>query len=106
VSPLDNSGSHKQGVSFTYKKHDGYDAEENFVHFGEEFFIVKRNLRRECPEQWLATARRVGDLQESRDGKNVYTGFVDHLCPGGAKSAMSPVPVAFEVIARSRMRPA
>ena len=37
----------------------------------------------------------------SRDGKNVYTGFVDHLCPGGApKSAMSPVPVAFEVIER------
>ena len=157
VSPLDNSGSHKQGVSFTYKKHDGYapifayvgaegymldhelrpgrqhcqegtpqfiggcveklkalgldgrclirldsgnDAEENFAHFGEEFFIVKRNLRRECSEQWLATARRAGDLQESRDGKNVYTGFVDHLCPGGAKSAMSPAPVAFEVIER------
>jgi len=157
VSPLDNSGSHKQGVSFTYKKHDGYapifayvgaegymldhelrpgkqhcqegtpqfiggcveklealglggrcllrldsgnDAEENFAHFGENFFIVKRNLRRECPEQWLATARRLGDLQESRDGKNVYTGFVDHLCPGGAKSVMSPVSVAFEVIER------
>lgn len=157
VSPLDNSGSHKQGVSFTYKKHDGYapifayvgaegymldhelrpgkqhcqegtpqfiggcvdklkalglngrclirldsgnDAEENFAHFGEEFFIIKRNLRRECPEQWLATARRVGDLQESRDGKNVYTGFFDHLCPGGAKSAMSAVPVAFEVVER------
>ena len=157
VSPLDNSGSHKQGVSFTYKKHDGYapifayvgaegymlehelrpgrqhcqegtpqfiggcvaglnalglggrclirldsgnDAEENFAHFGEEFFIVKRNLRRECPEQWLATARRVGQLQDSRDGKNVYTGFVDHLCPGGAKSGMPPVPVAFEVIER------
>jgi len=158
VSPLDNSGSHKQGVSFTYKKHDGYapifayvgaegymldhelrpgkqhcqegtpqfiggcveqlkalgldgrclirldsgnDAEENFAHFQGEFFIVKRNLRRECPEQWLATARRVGELQESRDGKNVYTGFVDHLRPGGAKSAMPPVAVAFEVIERS-----
>ena len=157
VSPLDNSGSHKQGVSFTYKKHDGYapifayvgaegymldhelrpgkqhcqegtpefiggcvdklkalglsgrclirldsgnDAEENFAHFGEEFLIIKRNLRRECPEQWLATARRVGNLQQSRDGKNVYTGFVDHLCPGGNKTAMSPVPVAFEVIER------
>jgi len=157
VSPLDNSGSHKQGVSFTYKKHDGYapifayvgaegymldhelrpgkqhcqegtpkfiggcvdklkalglngrclirldggnDAEENFAHFGEEFFIVKRNLRRECPEQWLATARRVGDRQESREGKNVYTGFVDHLRPGGAKSGMSAVSVAFEVIER------
>lgn len=157
VSPLDNSGSRKQGVSFTYKKHDGYapifayigsegymlehelrpgkqhcqegtpqfiagcvakldeiglqgrclirldggnDAEENFAHFGREFFLVKRNLRRECPEQWLATARRIGERQESREGKNVYTGFVDHLCPGGAKSQMNPVPVAFEVIER------
>ena len=157
VSPLDNSGSHKEGVSLTYKKHEGYapmfayigtegymlehqlrpgkqhcqegtpqflgdcvkqitqlgldgkclirldsgnDAEENFAHFGDEFFIVKRNLRRECPEQWLATAKRIGEKQESRDGKNVYTGFVDHLCPGGAKSQMGPVSVAFEVIER------
>lgn len=157
VSPLDNSGSHKQGVSFTYKKHDGYapifayigaegymldhelrpgkqhcqegtpafigacvetlkelglngrallrldsgnDAEENFAHFDKNFFIVKRNLRRECPEQWLATARCLGDLQESREGKNVYTGLVGHLCPGGAKSGMSAVSVAFEVIER------
>ena len=146
VSPLDNSGSHKQGVSFTYKKHDGYapilayvgsegylldhelrpgkqhcqeqtpqfigacveklghlgldgrslirldggnDAEENFGHFGDNFFIIKRNLRREAPEQWLATARRVGEPQDCREGKNVYTGFVDHLRPGGAKSSMS-----------------
>ena len=158
VSPLDNSGSYKQGVSFTYKKYDGYapifayvgaegymldhelrpgkqhcqegtpefigecveklkalglkgsclirldsgnDAEENFAHFGQESFIIKRNLRRECPEQWLATARRVGELKsDTREGKNVYTGFVDHLCPGGAKSSMSPVSVAFEAIER------
>ena len=134
VSPLDNSGSNKQGVSFTYKKHDGYapifayigsegymlnhelrpgsqhcqvatpqfisscvtklselglkgqclirldsgnDAEDNFAHFGEEYFIIKRNLRQESLEQWLATARRVGDEQkQTREGKNVYTGFV------------------------------
>lgn len=158
VSPLDNSGSHKQGVSFTYKKHDGYapifayvgtegymlnhelrpgkqhcqegtpqfigscveelktlglsgrsllrfdsgnDAEDNFSHFEDNYFIVKRNLRREKREQWLATARRVGELQsDSRDGKNVYTGFVDHLKPGGAKSQMGTVSVAFEVIER------
>ena len=111
VSPLDNSGSQKQGVSFTYKKHDGYapifayvgtegymldhelrpgsqhcqnetpefiagcvatldtldlngkallrldsgnDAVENFAQFGKNFFIVKRNLRKESREQWLA----------------------------------------------------
>lgn len=158
VSPLDNSGSKKQGVSFTYKKHDGYapifayvgteghmlahelrpgkqhcqegtpqfigscvetlkrlglggrcllrldsgnDAEENFGHFGDHYFIVKRNLRKEKPEQWLATARRVGELKsDTREGKNVYTGFVDHLRPGGAKSRMGAVSVAFEVVER------
>jgi hypothetical protein len=158
VSPLDNSGSNKQGVSFTYKKHDGYapifayvgtegfmldhelrpgkqhcqegtpqfigscvktletlglsgrslirldsgnDAEANFSHFGDNFFLIKRNLRKEKLEQWLATARRVGELQsDTREGKNVYTGFVDHFHPGGAKSKMGTVSIAFEVIER------
>lgn len=158
VSPMDNSGSKKQGVSHTYKKHDGYapmfayvgaegymlrqqlregsqhcqvatpqfiaesmsqleelglkgkcllrldsgnDAEENFEHVGNEHFIIKRNLRSEKREQWLATARRVGELKEdTREGKRVYTGFVDHHQPGGAKSTSSRVPVAFEVIER------
>jgi len=157
VSPLDNSGSSKQGVSWTYKKHDGYapifayagtqghmlncelrpgkqhcqsgtpefigqsvgmlgklglaesecllrldggnDAAENMDHFGGLHFIVKRNLRKESLEQWLALARRVGDRQESRDGKNVYTGFVDHLHPGGDESRPC-VPVVFEVVER------
>jgi len=156
VSPFDNSGSSKQGVSFTYKKHDGYapifayigtegymldcelrpgkqhcqrgtpefiqrsvkmlkglgledqclfrldggnDAAENMDRFGGHRFIIKRNLRKECLEQWLALARRVGDKQESREGKNVYTGFVDHLHPGGDESRPC-VPVAFEVIER------
>lgn len=135
VSVLDNSDSNKQGVSFTYRKHDGFalifayigkegymlnhqlcpgsqncqnqtpgfiadcvrlvdllglsgqvllrldsgnDAAENFAHFGKNHFIIKRNLRKESPEQWLAIARRVGQLQSARDGKNVYRGFVDH----------------------------
>jgi hypothetical protein len=108
VSPLDNSGSSKQGVSFTYKKHDGYapmfayagtegymldcelrpgkqhcqsgtpdsirrsiatlkklglegqglfrldsgnDAAENFDALGDEYFLIKRNLRKESREQ-------------------------------------------------------
>jgi len=157
VSPLDNSGSNKQGVSFTYKRHDGFapvfayigtqgymldsqlrpgsqhcqsqtpefiarcmdtidtlglsgqtllrldsgnDAAENFSHFAQSYFIIKRNLRKESREQWLATARRLGQLQSSREGKNVYTGFVHHLRPGGSESELEPVPVAFEVIER------
>ncbi len=158
VSPLDNSGSSKQGVSFTYKKHDGYapmfayvgaegymldcelrpgkqhcqsgtpdfirrsgatlkkiglkgrclfrldsgnDAAENFSLFDGHYFLVKRNLRKEPREQWLALARRVGDKQKSRAGKNVYTGFVDHLHPGGDESRPA-VPAVFEVTERLR----
>jgi hypothetical protein len=41
-----------------------------------------------------------GKSIDTGQGKNVYTGFVDHLYPGGAKSSMSPIAVAFEVIER------
>lgn len=156
VSPLDNSGSSKMGVSYTYKGHDGFapmfsyigtqghmldcelrpgkqhcqldtpefirrnislikklglsgkcltrldsgnDAEDNIEEFGDEYFLIKRNLRRESKEQWLANARRLGEKTTPRLGKNVYTGFVHHLHPGGNESRPS-VPVAFEVIER------
>ena len=156
VSPLDNSGSSKQGVSYTYKGHDGYapmfsyvgtegymldcelrpgkqhcqkqtpcfirrsveqlknlgldgnclirldsgnDAAENFDEFGKNYFIVKRNLRKECREQWLATARRVGEKAKSRKGKNVYIGFVEHRHPGNDESRPA-VSITFEVIER------
>ena len=156
VSPLDNSGSSKQGVSYTYKGHDGYapmfsyigtegymldcelrpgkqhcqngtpeyirrsvqqlktlgidgkclirldsgnDAAENFDEMGENYFIVKRNPRKECREQWLGTARRVGEQVEGREGKNVYLGFVEHRHPGNDESRPA-VSIAFEVIER------
>jgi hypothetical protein len=159
VSPFDNSGSSKQGVSYTYKKHDGYapmfayvgsegymldcelrpgkqhcqsgtpafirravksleklglgagkcllrldsgnDSADNFEEFSGHYFILKRNLRRESREQWLGLARRVGEQQESREGKNHYIGFVDHLHPGGDEKRPC-VSVAFEVIERTR----
>ena len=43
VSPLDNSGSHKQGVSFTYKKHDGYAP--IFAYVGAEGYMLHHELR-------------------------------------------------------------
>src|SRR5690606_23957404 len=156
VSPLDNSGSRKAGVSYTYKGHDGYapifayigtegymldtelrpgkqhcqsgtptflrqitqhvntlgfsgqilyrldsgnDAFENFEELNKESFIVKRNPRKELPEQWLALAKRVGELVESRPGKNVYRGIVSHLRPGKGDEGPQ-VPVVFEVTER------
>jgi hypothetical protein len=43
VSPLDNSGSKKEGVSWTYKKHDGYSP--NFAYAGLEGYMVNCELR-------------------------------------------------------------
>jgi hypothetical protein len=45
--------------------------------------LVKRNLRKEAPEQYLALARRVGEQVESRAGKNVYRCILSHRKPEG-----------------------
>ena len=132
VSPFDNSKTKKEGVSWTYKKFDGYAPIFGYV--GEEgylanlelrpgsdhsqkgtetflrrtlryarlmseatflvrmdagndsvgnirvcreekaHYIIKRNLRRETPEEWLEIARECGELQEPRRGKQVWMG--------------------------------
>jgi len=77
----------------------GNDAAENLDLLKDEYFIIKRNLRKESPEQWLHTARSLGECVESREGKNVYTGVVYHLHPGGDKSRPC-VPVAYKVVER------
>lgn len=132
VSPFDNSGTKKEGVSWTYKKMDGYApilaylGEEGYaLHFelregsqhcqkGTPAFlretialarriteaplllrmdaghdsvenlgvcidqgihwIIKRNLRNESPEAWLALARKRGQAHVARPGKVVYRG--------------------------------
>ena len=43
VSPFDNSDSKKEGVSFTYKKHDGYAP--IFSYIGREGFMLDCELR-------------------------------------------------------------
>jgi hypothetical protein len=132
VSPFDNSNTKKEGVSWTYKKVDGYAP--IFAYVGEEgylanlelrpgsvhcqkgtkkflkrtlcyarlmsqavflvrldsgndsldnirvcrkekaHYIIKRNLRKETPEEWLEIARECGQLEEPRPGKQVWLG--------------------------------
>ena len=132
VSPFDNSGTKKEGVSWTYKKVDGYAP--IFAYVGEEgylvnlelrpgsvhcqkgtkrflkrtlryarlmsqavfllrldsgndsldnikvcrkekaHYIIKRNLRKETPEEWLEIARECGRMEEPRPGKQVWLG--------------------------------
>ena len=135
TSPFDNSKSHKEGVSRTYKQFDGYhpifsyigcegymlscelregkqhcqngtpaylertmgllrrlpittpvlfrldggndakDTLEILSGYEDQFFIVKRNLRRELPEYWLSVAQSEGTITYQDEGKTVYTGF-------------------------------
>jgi len=159
VSPFDNSGSNKEGVSWTYKNHDGYapifaylgthgymlncemrpgsqhsnkdalefirqcldmaemlgvdlkkilvrlDSAHDDVEIIEELlkrgvtFVIKRNLRKECREQWLSLARRVGESQKPRQGKTVFTGEASHIPVAGREDL--PVFATFEVIERT-----
>lgn len=43
VSPFDNSHTRKQGVSWTYKKVDGYSP--NFAYLGQEGYLINCELR-------------------------------------------------------------
>jgi len=159
VSPFDNSGSKKEGVSWTYKKHDGYapifaylgthgymlncqlrpgsqhsnkgalefirqcldmvemlnidlgsilvrlDSAHDDVEILEELqnrgvtFIVKRNLRKECKEQWLSLARRVGESRKPRQGKTIFTGEASHIPIAGREDL--PIFATFEVMERT-----
>lgn len=132
VSPFDNSKTHKEGVSRTYKGYDGYapifaylgaegylvntelrpgkqhcqngtpaflreslrrarvltdapllvrmdsgnDSADNLSILIQEDvdFIIKRNLRRESPEEWLTMAKTHGEGEAVRVGKTVYRG--------------------------------
>lgn len=159
VSPFDNSKSHKQEVSRTYKGHDGFapifgyvgtegymlncelrpgrqhcqdgtpeflaegldrlndlgilervlvrmdsgnDASDNIRLFLDRRvnFIIKRNLRKESKESWLAKAKALGPAVEPRRGKRVWRGSVAHITPAKLPDD-APVIVVYEVTERT-----
>ena len=60
-----------------FRLDSGNDSAENIGILLENgcHFIIKRNLRRESREEWLAMAESsCGDITEPRDGKTVYIG--------------------------------
>ena len=159
VSPFDNSKSHKEEVSRTYKGHDGFapmfgyigtegymlncelrpgrqhcqDGTLKFLSAGldrlEELgildrtlvrmdagndssdnikllldrkvdFLIKRNLRKESKEQWLATAKALGSVDEPRPGKKIWRGSVAHVHPAKLPEGTSVI-VVYEVTERT-----
>jgi hypothetical protein len=157
TSPFDNSKSHKEGVSRTYKQFDGYhpifsyigregymlscELREGKQHcqkgtpaylertigvlrqlpittpvlfrldggndatdtlnvlngHEDQFFIVKRNLRRELPEYWLSVAQSEGTITYQDETKTVYTGFHTGKTPTDSGPKMD---IIFEVTLR------
>lgn len=157
TSPFDNSKSHKEGVSRTYKQFDGYhpifsyiggegymlscelregkqhcqngtpaylertidllkrlpittpvlfrldggndakDTLETLSGHKDQFFIVKRNLRRELREYWLSVAESEGTITYQDERKTVYTGFHTGRTPTDTSVDMD---IIFEVTLR------
>lgn len=160
VTPMDNTGSHRENVGRTYKGCDGFApimsnlGQEGFLLHHElrpgiqhcqkntpgflirnfellkklnlqhpvlarldsgndsgdtievlrnsgHFFLVKRNLRREDRVKWLSHAMSQGDPERPRKGKEIYTGSIEHLIPGGKKSTQDPLTCVYRVSRRS-----
>ncbi|MFA6104898.1 MAG: IS1380 family transposase [Victivallaceae bacterium] len=74
--------------------HDDVEFLETLVDLDGKF-LVKRNLRSEKLEQWLAIARRVGACEKPRPGKKIFRGFVSHKKLASVENV--PMFIAFEV---------
>lgn len=60
-------------------------------------FLIKRNLRGERPEDWLARAKQEGTVETPRKGKTVYQG----ACWLAPKKGHAPERVVYEVVERT-----
>ena len=63
-------------------------------------YLIKRNLRREKLEDWLAIARIYGVAHEPRSGKTVYIGACSRFMDDG-QGNLEPWRIVFEVTVRT-----
>jgi hypothetical protein len=84
-------------VKRLFRLDSGNDAAENIARLkGKADFIIKRNLRKESEDEWLATAKELGAAETPRDGKTVWTGETSKDVKG-----VGAVKVVFEVVERA-----
>jgi hypothetical protein len=71
-------------ATFLVRMDSGNDSLGNIKVCREEkaHYIIKRNLRRETPAEWLEIARECGELEELRPGKQVWRGECSVERPG------------------------
>lgn len=80
----------------------GNDAAENVRQCRQEGrpYIIKRNLRRESLEDWLAVAKIYGAAAQPRPGKSVYIGSCTRFMDDG-EGNQEPWRIVFEVTVRT-----
>lgn len=86
-----------------FRMDSGNDAAANIRILNEAGvrFIIKRNPRKEVKLQWLDRAKSLGEGEEVRPGKTVYSGTASHPQPAGFTDEDIPVEIAFEITERS-----
>jgi hypothetical protein len=84
-----------------FRLDSGNDAFETIaaVSGKDHYCIIKRNKRRESDEKWLKRAKRLGKLQQSRNGKKVWIGTVK-IHPSKDRKTLKNIRIVFEVIER------
>lgn len=86
---------------FLFRMDAGNDSKDILEQLTESknFFIVKRNLRKELKEYWLSVAKSEGQVAYEDDSKTVYTGFHTGRKPGSDES-FPAIDVIFKVTER------
>ncbi len=77
----------------------GHDARETLrvLEQSGEFFVVKRNPRRENPYEWIEVVQREGEVTVQDAQKTLYRGVRRYL---QATETPSPISVVYEVTVR------
>ena len=86
-----------------FRMDSGNDAAENIriLNKAGVHFIIKRNPRKESKLKWLDIAKSLGEREEVRIGKTVFSGTTNHIQPAGFTDEDIPVEIVFEVTERS-----
>ena len=76
-----------QAEELLIRADSGHDDNDYFkaLHEAGVKFLIKRNLRKESLEQYLALSKHCGHQMPSRDGKNIYRCMLSHRKPDGCE---------------------
>ena len=89
------------GEEVLFRLDSGFDCQDNITRLhGRHKYIIKRNLRKESPDEWLKIARIYGRKSRPREGKTVYVGECRRFMES-KNGIEEPLRIVFEVTVRT-----